>query len=78
MSIPEPVQREFNEAFEGSGHMGDALKAAVQVIDEQVGEILSRERANAPQNPNTPGGGMTIGAIEILEELRRYLRDESE
>lgn len=56
------------------------------LIDDQAGrdidlwaeELLHRERTNAP-TANTVGGGITLlGAIEILEELRAFLRGETE
>lgn len=47
-------------------------------IREWVAERRDHEKRNEPTNPNTPAGGMTMGALETLDDLKRYLDGDDE
>ena len=64
----------------------EAVPVAVQALSEGdrslaeirnwISERRDHERRNEPSNPNTPAGGMTMGALETLNDLTAFLNGE--
>ncbi len=47
-------------------------------IRDWAAERQDFERRSAPENSNTPAGGMAMGALETLDPLLRYLNGDDE
>jgi hypothetical protein len=59
----------------------DALRREERdVIDvrEWIAERKASELRDVPTNQNTPAAGMTMGALETLEALTRYLNGDDD
>lgn len=49
-----------------------------ELVEEWVDERLEHERRNAPEDRSSIAAGMTMGALETLEDLKRWLNGEDE
>lgn len=54
------------------------LEVTEQEVREWLRERKDHERRNAPQDRNSAAAGMTMGALETLEAMERWLEGDEE
>lgn len=71
------MDRQAEEIAERGLANGAELRTLAD-IREWLKERETSERANAPITQNTPASGMTMGALETIDALTRYLNGDDD